>query len=103
MQVGMESGVEAGSGGVCNAFLLPTALHCARGLWGSVLSTLPPKLCARPATPPQVVATSPADLREKIHGSVTTVGPGDRISHHPNHHPFIEIRVRSNRVWPSEP
>ena len=24
----------AGSGGVCNAFLLPTAPHCARGLWG---------------------------------------------------------------------
>ena len=76
---------------------------------GSVLSTLPPKLCTRPATPPQVVAASqpssggPADLREKIHGSVTTIGPDNRISHPPNHHPFMDIRVRKTSVWPLAP
>ena len=86
-------------------FSCPTASRCARGLWGSVLSTLPPKLCIRPATPPQVVAASggPADLREKIHGSVTTIGPDNRISHPPNHHPFMDIRVRKTSVWPLAP
>ena len=73
------------------------------GSGGSVLSTLPPKLCTRPATPPQVVATSPADLREKIHGSVTTIGPDNRISHPPNHHPFMDIRVSKTSVWPLAP
>ena len=106
----MESGVEAGSGGVYNVFFLaPLHRTVPADSGGSVLSTLPPKLCTRPATPPQVVAASqpssggPADLREKIHGSVTTIGPDNRISHPPNHHPFMDIRVRKTSVWPLAP
>ena len=104
----METGVEAGSGGVCNAFLLP---H------GTALFPRALGVCALDATAeamhtaghsPQVVAASqgnsggPADLRENIHGSVT-IGPDNRISLPPNHHPFMDIRVRKTSVWPLAP
>ena len=90
---------------MCNAFLLPTAPHCSRGLWGSVLSTLPPKLCARPITPPRAFAASqasnggPASLIANIHWSATTLGQNERTAHHPNHHPFIQIRPRCKDFW----